>query len=266
MTTATGKQYGVGLRHAVIFELNTSGSPAAPDEALYSGVEIVGPKVFDLTIPDPRKITHIGNDRPLQVDFLPPTEAMSAELTVAEENHDLIARLTNTNQITVGESSVIGLATDQQGFEPQVCLLLFQQSLNAAGARNWRWFLMPKATIYPHPSGMSEAEAEHRFLVSPAVVTAYPWETAFAVGTEGFTEAQILVGQSEGKPNLVAFLADGVEDAFLFDTTKPATAVGKISVWIDGVLTTTGFTAAVTGLTFTSAPAENKRIVVFYES
>lgn len=265
MTASSGKQLGVGLRHAVIFELNSSGSPAATDTTAYEGNQIVGAQAYDLTIPDPRKITHVGDDRPLQVDYLPPNEAMSAELRAARDDFDVLAILSSTSQVTVGEAKVVGLATDQQGSEPQVGLLCYQQALDDSGQRSWRWYLLPKATVYVHPKGMDENASEHRYMVSPAVVSAHMWETAFASGTEGFTQAQMLLGMSEYKPKIVAFLASTADTTFTLPSSYPAAATGKMVVWVDGTEQTSGVTKATDSIEFTTAPGNNKRVVVFYE-
>jgi hypothetical protein len=266
MSEVSGKQVPVGLRHATIFELNASGSPAATGTAAYEGSTIVGAQAFDLNIPDARKITHIGDDGPLQVDYLPPTEAVSGELRAARSDFDVYAILSGTKVVTVGESKMVGIGTSEQGNEPQVGLLMYQQALDEAGERTWRWFLVPKATIYPHPNGMNEAAAVNRFLVSPAVVTKHLWETAFAAGTEGFTRSQILEGHSKYKPKLVGYLASTGSTEFEFPADFPAADVAKMAVWVDGVAQTVGITKATDKVTFQTAPGNNKRVIVFYET
>lgn len=266
MAVVSGKVFGVGARYAGIFQLNASGSPAATSSAPYAGVTISGARAFNLTIPDARKITHIGDDRPLQVDYLPPTEALSAELTVAEEDQDVYAILTGTSKVTLGEASAVGLGTSQQGFEPQVGLLLYQQALSEAGVRNWRWILIPRATVYPHPGGFSENSAEHRFLVSPAVVSQHLWETPFSSNTEGFSSAQGLLGASTYRPALCAWLATTSQTSFLFPTTLPLSTSAKLYLTVNGTPTTTGYTASTTQVVFTTAPGNNARVVAFYET
>ncbi len=264
MSSVTGKQYGVGARHARIFALNSSGSPAATNTTPYSGVQVVGAKAFTLNIPDPRKISHQGDDRVLQVDYLPAVEAISAELTTSQEDQTAYALLTGTSKVTVGESTLVGLGTSQQGFEPQVGLLLYQQSLDETGTRNWRYVLIPKATVYPHPGGMNENPSEHRFIVSPAVVSKHLWETAFSSGVEGFTEAQALVGAARYKPLMDSWVAATATTTFTLSTTAADTA--KMAVWVEGAAQTAGdVTKGTTQVQFVTAPGNNKRVMCFYE-
>ncbi len=267
MANVSGRQYGVGMRYATVFALNESGSPAATTgnsgETAYSGIQMVGSKTFNLTIPDPVKISHVGDDRVLQVDYLPSKEAISGDLTVAEENQTLLALLSGTNQVVVGESTLVGLGTSEQGFEPQVGLLLYQQALDESGIRQWRYALLPKATLYAHPGGFSENPAEHQYIISPAVVDAHLWETAFADETEGFTEAQALIGQSRYRPGVDSWLASTATTTFLLSRTCANTA--KLAIWVDGVAQTNGVTIGTTSLEFTTAPGNAKRVVCFYE-
>jgi len=264
MAATSGKQYGVGARKAVIFALNASGTPAATDTSPYTGVQMVGVKTVDITIPDPQKKTHLGDDRALQIDYLPATEGISGTLTLAQDDHVAYALLTSTNRITVGESTAVGINTSEQGNEPQVGLLTFQQSLDANGVRNWRWFLMPKVILYPKPSGMSENVAVHTYTISPAVVTAHLWGTTFTSTAEGFTEAQGLIGMSRYMPSVCAWLATTSATTFAFPSGVPAAATTNISVFVDGVADT-AWTPTTTNITTSTAPGNTKRVVVFYE-
>lgn len=266
MTAVSGKQVPVGLRHATLFELNASGSPAATDPTAYEGHTIVGAQAFDLLVPDARKITHVGDDRPLQIDFLPPMEGVSGELRAARLDDDIYALLTGTQVVTVGESKFVGVATSEMGSEPQVGLLLYQQALDESGARVWRSFIIPRATLYPHHNGMNEMPSVNRYLVSPAVVTKHLWETAFAEGTEGFTDCQVLQGTHKYKPKIAAFLAATATTEFDLPVASPAADVAKMTVWVDGVEQTVGVTKATDGVTFQTAPGNNKRVFVFYET
>lgn len=271
MAVTTGKQFGVGMRRAVVFQLNASGLPDASGTTAYEGVEVVGPKAWTLNNPEPRKITHVGNDRPLAIDYLPPNEAMSAELRVAANDIPLQSILAGVTNFNVGEASMMAWNTEQQGSEPDVGLLLFQQSLDTATKlRNYRFHIIPSGRAYPAPANMDENAAEHTYMVAPNPTTKHLWGAALASGTEGATEAAAVEGMSKGRPNIVAFKGDASETAFLFPTAKQAiaTVADKVEVWVDGVLQTGGgvdYTAATTGVTFGSPPADGAIIVAFYE-
>jgi hypothetical protein len=266
--TPTGKQLATGLRRAVVIGLGTSGLPAATGTAAYEGFEIIGPKAYTLTIPDVRKVVHVGEDRVLALDFLPPTEASSAEIRASADDNELNAFLTGVKEFTVGDAKMIGYQTDMQGSEPDVALLLVQQSLDTAQkARHYRFHILPLTRVIPAPSGMDENAAELKYAVAPNPTTKHVWGTAIAAGTEGATELAFINGMSKNKPNIVAFKANGSTSAFLFPTAKPAKLTTSIEVWDNGVLKalSSDYTVTTAGVTFTSPPTSGHIIVVLYE-
>jgi len=266
MTAPNGQNLASGLRSAVIFGL-TSGLPSATGTGAYEGYRVIGPKAYALTIPDVRKITHVGNDRALALDFLPATEGMSAELRVAAQDLPLNAFLSGVKTVDVGNTVFMPVQTDQQGFEPDVALLLYQQTLDAVSKlRNYRVHIIPKAHVVAMPPGMDENAAEMKYAIAPSPSTTHLWGATLTVGSEGATEAGILEGQSSNRPNLVAFKAVGTETEFLFPTDKQALTTGSIVVWDNGTLVdVVDYTPAVTGITFDNYPAAGHIIVAYYE-
>lgn len=266
MSATSGKQLPIGLRFAAIFALDANGRPAASTTSAYEGLEIRGPKTFSLTPPDPRQISHMGNDRVLAVDILPPTEPTRGELRASVNDFAVHALLTGTQVKTVGEASEIAYNTDKQGSEPQVGLLLYQQSLSVGdGLRHYRAFVIPLAVCIPKPQGMSENPEDVTYVINPTLSNDRLWGDTLVLADDGITEASIFEYMCEGKPKLVAFLADGTEDEFLFPTSAPAKSTAKIAVFKNGVEITAGITKATTKVTFTSAPTLNDNITVFYE-
>lgn len=265
MSTADTKNFAVGARKVIFFSLNSSGSPAATSTNPYTGVQMIGVQDINLTIPAPQKITHLGDDRPLAIDYLPAKEAVSGDMTLSQEDHAIYALLTGTNVLTVGETNMIGIKTSQQGLEPQVGLLTIQQALDSNGVRNWRWFLMPKVILYPAPGSMNDKGAVHKWTISPAIVTAHLWETAFNASTEGFVSAQGFVGMSAYIPNLVAWLATTSQTTFSMATAEPAINTTKMVVTVNGAVPSGTVTKATTQLIFQTAPGNNSRVVCFYE-
>lgn len=268
MGATSGKQMAVGLRYAVAFALNSSGTPAASSTTVYEGVQFEGAKAYELTFPEARRITHVGDDRVLAVDYLPPTESVAGKLQAAKNNFTLDALLSGVKTATIGEATVIAKVTDQQGVEPQIGLLLYQQSLDAVSRlRRWRWHILPLTKVIPLGSGMGDQAAVFDYQIAPTPTVNHLWGTALSSGTEGATEAVVIEGMSEGKPIVVAFEGDGVEDEFLFPTSKPAINTSKVAVWQNGVAVPAGaaLTVTTTKITFTAAPADGDRVVVFYE-
>jgi hypothetical protein len=269
MTAATGKQLPVGLRSAIIFALTAAGFPAGNDDIIpYEGVAFSGPKAFTLTIPEPRKITHTGGDRPLAVDYLPPTDAASGELRVADYRQDIHAILTGVASGSVGEAVETGHANSKQGFEPQVGLLLYQQSLDlATGARRWRSIIIPKALCIPQPGGFADSPQDVVYKIAPQVVTARLWGDTLVLGTDGYESAQFFEYMTENPPKIISFLGDGAEDEFSFPAGALAKAEAKVAVFKDGVaITGAAVTITTAKVTFTAAPALNSNVTIFYET
>jgi len=187
-------------------------------------------------------------------------------MQTAKNNFTLDALLSGVDVATIGEAKILARATDQQGYEPQIGLLLYQQSLDASSRlRRWRWHILPMTKVVPMAAGMSDQAATFDYQIAPTPTNYHLWGTALALNTEGATEAVVIEGMSEGKPNIVAWLGDGTEDEFLFPTSKAAIDVDKVEVWKNGTLVSSGLTVTTTKITFAVAPALNDRIVAFYE-
>jgi hypothetical protein len=270
MAAPNSTSSGVGLRWVNLFLLNSSGSPAATTTTVYEGLQIEGAKALTLNAPASRQITHIGDDGVIAVDKLPPTDASSGTLTTAKQDNAVEALMTGNKEVTIAEAKAILQVTDKQGYEPQVGLLAYRQSLDTKkgsatyGKRVWDWYMIPKAFLVPKSDSFNDTPEEKSYDLFPQVSGQYLWETAFTAVTEGAVQGQFVRGVSEYPPCVVAFY--GTVTAATFAVARPAISTAKISVWVNGVLTTTGITLATTGVTFTSGtPGATDRTVVFYE-
>lgn len=266
MTAVSGQQLSVGLRYATVFPLDANGYPntGTTGATAYEGLEFGGPRAFELSVPDVRRISHVGNDRVLALDFLPPTESMSGALRIARHEQSINATLMGVTEFTVAEKKNVAWATDVQGYEPDVALFLFQQSLDASTKlRRWRFIIIPKARIIPSLSGMNENASEVLYAIAPSPSTKHIWGTSLTVGTEGVTEVTVIEGMSEDRPKIVAWKGDNIVTKFLFPTSKPASSATKILFWKDGVLD--GGVAAVDGVTPTVKPTSGQMVISIYE-
>jgi hypothetical protein len=263
----------VGLRYVTIFALNANGTPNATGTTAYEGVRISAAKTLELTVPEARQIVHFGDDRVLALDILPPTEPASGVLTVGRINDTIDAILTENLSFTGGdgETKLQLMATDNQGDEPQVGILAFQQAIDTTegsatyGKRYWESYLLPKAWVTPMAPSMTDAPAEVRYNVRPQIVGAHLWGTAFVLGTEGAVQAQLIRGVSEFHPKIISFLGNGTATTFTLPASFPAQAATKVAVWVNGTLQTSGITKNTNNIVFTAAPANNARIDVLYE-
>lgn len=270
MTAPNTTRSGVGFRHCTIFALDTNGYPKATSTTVYEGVVPGGVKRLTINDPEPRQINHTGDNCIFAVDSLPPTEAITGELAVGKINDTLDAVITGQLSFTVGEAKLFGVGTDKRGFEQQVGMLAYRQTLDttpgAQQLRRWELRIFPVLLAIPRENTWDENPEERIYTLRPQVATKHLWGTAFAGDTEGFTEAQVVRGITEYKPKLVAFKGDGSTTVFNFPATAQAVSTGKIIVWVNGVEQTSGITKATTGVTFAAAPANNAMIVIFYET
>ena len=272
MAAPSGNQYAVGLRHARVYAQTSYGVPAATSKTVYEGIQLTGAKAYELTIPDVRRIAHVGDDSVLMQDVLPRQEVSSGTLRVAMANYDAFAILTGTKKATLGEAVSIGYGTNQQGNEPSVTALLYQQSKAAeSGVRTYRYYLLPSTQCIINPAGLSENAPEFTVSLLPSSATKYPWGVAFTANTEGFTRAEFLEGEVVGKPHIAAWCQDGTETEWVFHADRPAVATAKIHVIT--VTTTAGVTTDVTGsatkatdkITISPAIAAGSIVTCFYE-
>lgn len=269
MTAPSGNQLAVGARAGFIFELDSNGFPAAPSTAVYEGLEIKGLKAGDLNVPNPRVITHAGNDRVLANDFLPSLEPITGEIRAANLGMAVNAKITNVKTFAEADMTFMPWGTDQQGSEIDVAIFLFQQSLDTTlKLRRYRNIIIPKARAIPLASGMNENPNEQRYQIVSNPTTKHVWGATLEVATEGATEAAFLEGMSTYRPNLVAWKGNGTEVEFLFPTSKQAVdfTTPKVSVWDNGTPVAGGdMTIAADGVTFDVAPVSGHIIVALYE-
>jgi hypothetical protein len=267
---ASGQQYSVGLRYATVFKLDSNGYPLAGGVATIptEGYEFYGANAWELVIPDVRRINHAGNDRLMAMDFLPPIEGASATLQGSAQDEILDAMLTGVNTFHVGYMELLPVMTEQQGSEPDVALFLFQQSLDrATKLRHYRFHIVPKARCTPLRAGMTDAPSVSRYSAIFNPTTKHLWGKSLDITVEGCTEMAMAEGMSQGRPKIVAWLADGAETEFLYPTDKPAVGTDYITAWVNSVyqIGNPNLTTSVTKLTFAVPPTTGQVIVSMYE-
>lgn len=244
----------VGLQFAGVYALNGTLIDPPVDDTFYTGVEIVGPKTFTMNVPQARKITFTGNNVVLGVDYLPATEAMDGELSVSPSDLELIALLSGLAVQDVGPANGLPIATDKQGQEPQVGMIVYQQALSD-GVRFWRTLLFPSAKCIYMPAGMGETPEDTKYKVGPTVVRRHLWGTLLTKALHKCTNMQAFEIQSRYKPMIGAWRGSGASNVILFSEDFPAVNVESITVWDeDGVEVTDGITKATTGVTIDDLP------------
>jgi len=268
MADTSGIQYAGGFRGGRIYELNAAGRIKGNSSTVpYMGIPIVGGKILNLTIPKQRRLNHIDADRVAAADFLPPTEAASAVINVGADNMGIDSVLTANKTRAVGEALSIGSLTSNQGFEPLVGLWMYQESLDAhSRLRRWRNFLVPRAKLIPMDAGMADREVDGTYdvLFTPSEVDLFGVPLTITADNE--TDEQYRRLMSEGVLAMAAWIGDGTVTEFTFPVGyTPAKTIGKVAVFVDGILKTTGITVTTTDVTFTIAPIVGADILIKWE-
>lgn len=265
MTASSGSQLAVGSKYGVLFDLDATGLPNATSATVaYQGIELAGIKGFELSSPNARLVTHMGNDRVLAVDFLPTTEPVAGEIRVAPSLMTVNTALMQTTAFTVGEAKMMPWGTDKQGSEEDVSLLVFQQSLDKdTKLRAWRSIIVPRARAIPVLAPMNDNPSEVRYQVIASPSTRHIWGVTLTTNTEGATEAAALEGMSAGKPKIIAFLGNNSATYFDLPTAYPARSTASMKCWVDSAPNAATFTT--TRCTPVGTPGVGKIVVVMYE-
>jgi hypothetical protein len=267
MAETNGILWGVEVYRVVVFPLNSDGTLQAESTTVYEGHEIKGPRVFELTPAEPRLVVNPGSGRVLDTIYLPANEASRAELRVGYNNQHINALLTDVLVESVGEATIVAKVTDKQASEPDVALFVTQLAKDSNKLSRWHSYIIPRARAIPMDSPMNDPALEIRYMITMNPSTVHLWNHPLTILDEGCTEAAYMDVMTEGKLNVVAWLADGVEDEFLFPVDKQAISVGKIALfnYNTGAEVTAGITKATTGITYAAAPAADVLLVAKYE-
>lgn len=269
MTPTNGIQYGSGFRHGTVFEIDQTTGRLKGNSATipYLGETWVGAKAWNLNIPKQRRINHIDADRVAAADFLPPTEAAGGTINVSADNMQLDEILTGNKQALMGDADTIADLTSNQGFEPLVSMMLWQQSLDSVTRlRTWRVFLIPRAKAIPMLSGFADKEVDGTYDVMMTPSSQNIFGAAMTKEEYGATDAQLFRAMTKGRPKLAAWLGDGYVDTFTFPTDySPAISVDSVVVYVDGVLVSAGITVTTTNVVFDTAPVAGADINIFWQ-
>lgn len=261
--TVEDRYFATGMRVASFYELSQiTGRLKAPVTHLpYYGLVLYGPKSLNLNVPEPRKITHVGQDRPLQVDWLPATEGMDAEVNVSATEVNVQAAVDGTKVQTIGTAKLVPVFSSKQGFNPSLGAWFTRQAENVDGDRRWESFIFNKSKVVYQPAGMSDGNAEPKYKIAPAIAKHKLWGEVWSDSDNGAETAQMGQMLSNGFPYLVGWQSGTSDVSFPFDTDKPAINTGNaiLGVYVgssagDALVPSSDYTVAVTGITFLTAP------------
>ncbi len=275
MAAPAKKIFTVGLNAVRIYELDqdTGWINGSTGATAYAGLS-PAPVSFEYNFPDPETIQHPGNNQILQQDALPSLDSSSGTLMVSRTDYDTIVALNNTNVRVFGDINSVGWRTNQQGTEPTVALVAYAQGKLASGVRGWSTYVFPKAVIIPKPKGMSREQQNMSFFVQPQFSTSHLIGESYAIGTDGFTSAEMNEYQSNYRLHFEQWVTTSTASVYTFNSNHPYTnnGSGGIQVTKNGVLMTYGATAdathyqaSATAVTFGASLVNGDVVVAMYE-
>ena len=268
MANSSGQLYGGGFRVGYVYKLNANNRIAGNSSSIpYMGVALSGVKSFALTEPKQRVLNHINADRVGAADFLPPLSIAEAALGASADDQQMDALITATTQTFIGEAAVLGHLTSNQGYEPIVAFLVCQQAEEyTTRARVWHSYVGNKCKIIPHSAQYGDKEMDRTFDLVFIPTNQNIMGTAYTIVANGYTDAQYDDWMTQGLPAIAAWQGDGYTTTFTFPTGfTPAVSASKVVVCINGVVTSAGVSATVTGVTITPAPAALADITIKWE-
>jgi hypothetical protein len=233
MSNPSGIGLSVGARSLHIFEKDpATGLVKVSSTTPSAGSEFLGPKALTLNVPEAREIVHIGKDRVLAVDLLPPNTPLTGEVRVGEGNMIINALVSGVKTRTSGEGIEMAWATDKQGYEPQFGMFMYHQSLQPGHGRIWRSVFIPTTRMFPYLAGMGENPEDGRYKVAPSPSEETLWGEAFSDSVWGCTEATNTERYTFGKPNMMFAAGDGTTDDFDLGITTIRAA--SLEIWVAG--------------------------------
>ena len=273
-----------GLRGVYAYQLYTaSGLPYASSAGAdpYSGLHVNVAKAFRPNIPEAQVLQITGDDRPAGQIVLAGNETVSVEFTTAKANLTADALFGDVNVVSQGDQRFIVRESDKRGCEPVVGMMAYQQAIDntvgsaSRGSTFWRAQFIPKAKVVSMSGPQEEGNAlESRYMAYAQVVNAHLWGMAFASGTEGATEAQMIEMIFAGPPVLDTWLIDAVPTLTLnlSETALVGDAAGlgydiQIFLWnhSTGAVTNITATASATASTITVVGAvEDDMVMAIY--
>lgn len=230
VTPPSGIGVGLDVYRAVFFPLTSTGAIDAPGypvaaETPYEGLEFYKPKTFQPNLGNPRTIPVTSQGRVQDTFLLPSLDAKTGEFHLAYIDMVTFAALTKVKTRTIGGATMMPTGTDKQGLEILGAFLISQlQFHDEDGLNAWHSYLIPRARAAVTWPAFNENPIDVTVTMSFSSTKKHVWGEAVGQTNDGATELTMIPFVTWDLPNIVAWLADGVETAFLLPTNKQAAA------------------------------------------
>ncbi len=253
----------------------TGGSVTAPTAGATgsAGIQLTGIQTAPTGIPEGESVAVNGDDTLLgsiEFDSADPTQFV---INLGQFDLDTEALLQSTVVETFADSGVsMGVMRPITPDYPDVCLLIQgkakKQDVSVKGQKAYAGYLYPLCTIQPIGRETFEGRTAgtNRYKVTAQPTSNKAWGTTITESANGTTAATALPFTSDYPMTMHRFTGNGVLLTFTGLSKVPAGTTSAI-VAIDGVQQSGNFTLSPANqtITFTSAPANGAKIVVFYQ-
>lgn len=274
--TISGIGWGVDVYRATFYPITSTGAidhpgyPAMAVSDAYEGLPFSRPKSLTLNLGAPRAITNVAQGRVQDTIYLPSTDAKTGEFHLSNIDLPTFADLSGVKTRTVGDGMAMPFGTDKQGLEIDGIFLISQLAFHDDdGVTNWNNYILPRTRAIVTMPSFNENAIDVTVSLSLSPAKKHIWGQSLTEGTDGALEFTGLNHITPERFHVVAWLADGVEDTFLFPADKQAVAsyATSFTLWdyAAGTQLTANLTKSAAGVVFVSAPAASKLIVGLYE-
>lgn len=268
MATAPSFIFGAGLAYGQIFKLTSVMLPAATSTSPYEGILMPAPSSLVPTKGGPEFVPVIAHNQKLGQHSFPTTDPTTLVLTLAKHDADLHAMITGTVKRTLHEEIQVITDTNQEGNEPDVAIVATADGLPTSGAR-YVSTIFRVCQLFPSlESKESRTAGQYVYNGDISRYTTHLTGEALTLNADGATSAAVLTRMTNKRGWYVAWLADGVEDEFLFHPDRPANDTTSMGVYVadptTGIATerTSNLTKATTKITFTSSLPTSGQIII----
>lgn len=267
MAAPSEKSFVQGIAQMVVFTLDASLYPLAPDNNPVTGYYVLGVQTEELSAGAPRNIVFTGDNRVIQQLQRPSQDVVTSTITIAGKDDELDALLNAPKAVEEGNARYMLEHTNKEGCENLMAVILYTDGRDENGNQIWEASYYPVATLVKQGRGRSDDPAATQYVVTPSYVTKHLWGPAFTTGIDGATRARKVLSTSSYAPVVSTWLAAVTDTQFVFDTDLPPASTDE--VWIvtkDGVeLTlTTDYTLTTTEITLVVAATGGEIIQCWY--
>jgi hypothetical protein len=275
MADPSGIGWGVDVYRAVFYPINTAGGvdvPPYPAPAAdgFGGLEFSRPKSLSMNLGAPRAITNVAQGRVQDTIYLPSIEAKTAEFHVSNIDQVTFAALSAVKTRIIGGGRGMPFGTDKQGLEIDGMFLISQLAFHDGdGVGQWHNYILPRVRAVVTMPSFDENAIDVTVNLSLSPTSKHAWGQALSELNDGALNMHGWDHITWDRFNIYAWLADGVEDIFLFPVNKQALPnfATTFELWDYNLGTeiTSGMVKSQAGVDFTVAPAAGKLLIAIYE-